>query len=146
MTTDPAGHEGFTRLRERASRGDGEAAAVLMILTEDWARAKAEPFVDGDGIDFALMLSAHDADDADEGSCANPDTDESSCACGPYWSSGEALMLLLAWNLWAGSRASAVNFARLLDTCGDRMLALALTAITARNGGQLPKNRPKSGQ
>jgi hypothetical protein len=132
MTTEPAAHEGFARLQERARRGDREAAAALMILTEDWARPKAAAFVDRDGIDFAAMLSAHDAHDVDDGTCANPDADGVCCGCGPYWSSGEALMLGLAWNLWAGNKVSAVNVARLLDTCGDRMLRLAVAAIKAR--------------
>lgn len=143
MTTDPA-HDGFARLHERASRGDGEAAAALMILTENWARPKAEAFVGRDGIDFAAMLSAHDSDDVDDGTCLEPGTDGGCCDCGPYWSTGEALMLRLAWNLWAGTRASAVNLARLLDTCGDRLLGLAMEAITARNGGQLPVYGPTS--
>lgn len=137
MTTDPGAHDGFVRLQERTGRGDGEAAAALMILDERWARPKAEPFVDRDGIDFAAMLSAHDARDAEDGTCANANHD-GGCSCGPYWSSGEVLMLRLAWNLWAGSNASAVNVSRLLDTCGDRMLRLALQAIKARSGGHLP--------
>ena len=138
MTTDPSSGEGFNRLLQRANRGDGEAKAALLILETAWARGKAEPFVDRDGIHFAAMLSAHDAEDAAAGICQTWQADPGGCDCGPYWSSSEALLIRLAWNLWSAEKASAINIARLLDTCGDSMLGLALTAIEARGGGRLP--------
>jgi hypothetical protein len=136
VTTKPP--RGFNRLQQRASRGDCEAAAAMLILDTAWARGKAEPFVDRDGIDFASMLSAHDAEDASEGICRTWLVDPGSCDCGPYWSSSEALLVRLAWNLWSAEKNSAINVAHLLDTCGDTMLGLALKAMDARCGGRLP--------
>jgi hypothetical protein len=109
-----------------------------VILDNAWARRKAESFVDRGGIHFAAMLSAHDAEDAAAGMCQTWRTYPGRCDCGPSWSSSAALLIRLAWNLWSAEKASAINIARKLDTCGDSMLGLALTAMEARGGGRLP--------
>lgn len=137
MTTDRRADEGFQRLLQRASRGDAEAEAAVIILNQCWARPKAHPFVDADGIDFAGMLSAHSSHDAANGVCETW-RGPVGCDCGPYWSSGEALLIRLSWNLWSGDERSAVDVARLLDICDDNSLALALAAIQARRCDPLP--------
>ncbi len=147
MTTDWSGSDGFHRLLQRANNGNRQAEAALTILNQEWARTKARLFVDCEGIDFAGMLSEHTAEDAGDGTCETWRAEPYGCDCGPYWSSGEALLIRLAWNLWSGDARSAVDVARLLDICGDNSLALVFTAIEARNGGQLPtgdESRPRT--
>ncbi len=138
MTADPPTDDGFQRLQERAQSGDVEAEAAFIILNQRWAREKAQLFVDIDGIDFAGMLSAHTAKEAADGVCETWQAELVGCDCGPYWSSGEAQLLRLAWNLWSGDGRSAVDVARLLDICDDRAVTLAFAAIHARGGGRLP--------
>jgi hypothetical protein len=41
-------------------------------------------------------------------------------------------MIRLAWNLWSAEEVNAINIARMLDTCGDFMLGLGLTAMEVR--------------
>lgn len=137
MTTNHPAQEGFQRLNERAQQGDAEAEAALIILDQEWAREKARVFIDADGIDFVGMLSAHTAMDSG-GACETWNAEPAGCDCGPYWSSGEELLLRLAWNLWSSDKESAVDVARLLDICDDYTLAVAVAAIEARRGSQLP--------
>jgi hypothetical protein len=142
MTTTKS-DEGLALLQQRAARGDHEAAAVLIIVSHHRLIGKALPFVDRDGVDFAAMMSAHDQEDADYNACptwgnrGEPDF-PARCWCGPFLSTGEHLMLMLAWNLWSGSRLNAIDISELLGTCDDGMLTLAFDAMAARRGRPLP--------
>jgi hypothetical protein len=147
MTTQSTHSERYrAQLVERARRGDHEAAAVLVVLSEPWAWAKAVGHIDDDGIDFASMLFAHDEQDALDGTCQSwdrryPGEDQPElgfCKCGVIVSHGERLLLTLAWNLWHGRSANAIDVSELLDTCGDGFLSVAFAAIEARNGRPLP--------
>lgn len=104
-------------LRQRADRGDREAAAVLTILSQPWCAARVASWIgtgdDAGSIWFNDMLEAG-------------------------WSSGERVMLELAWHLWNDVEAPKLDLNYLLTGVGDEWLAVALAAMAARHGGPLP--------